>query len=101
MNWRRNVSLRGVQESFGITVDYLYDLETIETNREAFVGEGVVIRSLQIDRLVADSSRRELLPVKPVCTAPPAISVCENYPGGGFCAHPSAEMPDGRPFAID
>ncbi|HEY4112921.1 MAG TPA: malonyl-CoA decarboxylase, partial [Rhizomicrobium sp.] len=32
INWLGNTAPRGIQESFGIMVNYLYDLETIESN---------------------------------------------------------------------
>jgi malonyl-CoA decarboxylase len=35
INWRGNVSPRGLQESYGVMVNYLYDPETIEKNHEA------------------------------------------------------------------
>ncbi len=39
--------------SFGIMVNYLYDVETIESNHEAFVNDGTVMRSADIDALLA------------------------------------------------
>jgi len=43
INWRGNVSPRGLQEfPYGLMVNYLYDPDTIEANHEAFAtgGEG-------------------------------------------------------------
>jgi malonyl-CoA decarboxylase len=34
-------------------VNYLYDLETIESNHEAFVKEGTVVRSAEVDALLS------------------------------------------------
>ena len=34
-------------------VNYLYDIETIERNREAFVNDGTVMRSADVDALLA------------------------------------------------
>jgi malonyl-CoA decarboxylase len=58
INWGGNSAPRGIQESFGIMVNYLYDLETIESNHEAFVKEATVVRSAEVDALLAseDSS---------------------------------------------
>ena len=58
INWHGNSAPRGIQESFGIMVNYLYDLETIESNHEAFVKEATVVRSAEVDALLAseDSS---------------------------------------------
>jgi malonyl-CoA decarboxylase len=53
INWLGNTAPRGIQESFGIMVNYLYDLETIESNHEAFVNDGAVMRSAEVDALLA------------------------------------------------
>ena len=37
INWLGNNSPRGIRESFGIMVNYLYDRDTIEDNHKAFV----------------------------------------------------------------
>jgi len=34
-------------------VNYLYDVETIESNHEAFVNDGTVMRSADVDALLA------------------------------------------------
>jgi len=49
INWLGNTALRGIQESFGIMVNYLYDPETIAANHEAFVKTGRVVRSAEVD----------------------------------------------------
>ena len=54
INWLGNTAPRGIQESFGIMVNYLYDLETIESNHEAFVNDGAVARSAEVDALLAE-----------------------------------------------
>ena len=53
INWLGNTAPRGIRESFGIMVNYLYDVETIESNHEAFVNHGTVIRSADVDALLA------------------------------------------------
>ena len=53
INWLGNTAPRGVQESFGIMVNYFYDLATIESNHEAFVNDGTVMRSAEVDALLA------------------------------------------------
>jgi malonyl-CoA decarboxylase len=53
INWLGNTAWRGIQESFGIMVNYLYDIETIESNHEAFVNDGTVMRSMEVDALLA------------------------------------------------
>ena len=54
INWLGNTDPRGVRESFGVMVNYLYDLETIESNHEAFVNDGAVARSAEVDALLAE-----------------------------------------------
>jgi malonyl-CoA decarboxylase len=53
INWLGNTAARGIQESFGIMVNYLYDVATIESNHEAFVNDGTVMRSADVDALLA------------------------------------------------
>src|SRR3984893_15596839 len=52
INWLGNNSPRGIQESFGIMVNYLYDHESINDNHEAFVRDGTVVRSPEVDALI-------------------------------------------------
>lgn len=40
INWRGDVSEKGMRESAGLMVNYLYDPTRIEENHEAYVGEG-------------------------------------------------------------
>jgi malonyl-CoA decarboxylase len=53
INWLGNTAPRGIRESFGIMVNYLYDIETIESNHEAFVNDETVMRSADVDALLA------------------------------------------------
>jgi len=50
VNWMGNVAPRGIEESYGIMVNYLYDPEQIEANHEAFV-RGAIVRSAAVDGL--------------------------------------------------
>jgi malonyl-CoA decarboxylase len=52
INWLGNVSARGMRESYGIMVNYLYDPGAIEANHEAFVHSGQVVRSAAVDGLL-------------------------------------------------
>jgi len=52
VNWLGNVAPRGIKESYGIMVNYLYNPEQIEANHEAFV-RGAVVRSGAVDALLA------------------------------------------------
>ncbi|EHM01051.1 Malonyl-CoA decarboxylase [Acetobacteraceae bacterium AT-5844] len=53
INWRGNIAGRGMTESYGIMVNYLYDPDTIEANHEAFTRSGAVARSASVDGLLA------------------------------------------------
>jgi malonyl-CoA decarboxylase len=72
INWLGNTAPRGIQESFGIMVNYLYDVETIESNHEAFVNDGRIICSADVDALLAadiSSRARGLAEAQPRDTA--------------------------------
>jgi malonyl-CoA decarboxylase len=53
VNWLGNTAPRGMRESHGLMVNYLYGLQSIEANHEAFVRSGTVARSAQVDALLA------------------------------------------------
>lgn len=53
VNWLGNTSPRGMKESFGLMVNYLYDPDTIEANHETFVRSGAVVRSPAVDALLS------------------------------------------------
>jgi malonyl-CoA decarboxylase len=52
INWFGNNAPRGILESFGIMVNYLYDHDSIEDNHEAFVRDGTIVRSPDVDALL-------------------------------------------------
>ncbi|MGE5666502.1 MAG: malonyl-CoA decarboxylase domain-containing protein, partial [Betaproteobacteria bacterium] len=64
INWLGNPSERGMRESHGVMVNYLYDRDAIEANHEAFVRSGQVARGAEVERLLdakrATASRRTL-----------------------------------------
>jgi malonyl-CoA decarboxylase len=62
INWLGNVAPRGIEESFGLMVNYLYDPETIEANHEAFARDGTVARSREVDALLARPARLKARP---------------------------------------
>jgi malonyl-CoA decarboxylase len=53
INWLGNTAPRGMAESCGLMVNYLYDPEGIEANHEAFTRSGAVARSARVDGLLA------------------------------------------------
>ena len=52
INWMGDTSVRAIHQSAGILVNYLYDLNKIESYHEAFVNEGVVARSRSVQSLL-------------------------------------------------
>jgi len=52
INWLGNAAPRAIQESFGIMVNYLYDHDSIEDNHEAFVRDGTIVHSPDVDALL-------------------------------------------------
>jgi malonyl-CoA decarboxylase len=52
INWLGNTAPRAIRESFGIMVNYLYDHDSIEHNHEAFVRDGTIVRSPDVDALL-------------------------------------------------
>ena len=48
INWMGNSSAHGITESFGLMVNYLYDLKQIESNHEAYVQKGELAVSKSI-----------------------------------------------------
>jgi malonyl-CoA decarboxylase len=53
INWLGDVSERGMRQSAGIMVNYLYDLKHIEENHELFVKQRTVVASDAVKRLLS------------------------------------------------
>jgi malonyl-CoA decarboxylase len=51
LNWRGDLSAKGMQQSYGMMINYLYRLAEIEDNLEAYTGEGRVTASSPLTRL--------------------------------------------------
>ena len=58
INWKGDLSPKGLAESFGIMVNYLYDLDEIERNHEAFVNRGQIAASAAVKKLVPTGQSR-------------------------------------------
>jgi malonyl-CoA decarboxylase len=56
INWLGNTTPRGIEESFGIMVNYLYDHDSIEDNHEAFVRHGSIAQSPDVEALLTESA---------------------------------------------
>ncbi|THD64828.1 malonyl-CoA decarboxylase [Phenylobacterium sp.] len=59
INWLGDPSPRGLQESYGVMVNYLYDHDSIEDNHEAFARDGTIVRSPEVDALMQASSKEQ------------------------------------------
>ena len=62
LNWLADTSEKGLSQSHGLMVNYLYDLEEIEKNHEAYAEGRTIVASASIKRL-ARYSALHLLPV--------------------------------------
>ncbi|MCI4679423.1 malonyl-CoA decarboxylase [Rhodoblastus acidophilus] len=57
INWLGDRSPKGLRESAGIMVNYLYDLEEIEANHEAFLNKGEVVAASAVKKLLRGDTR--------------------------------------------
>jgi malonyl-CoA decarboxylase len=60
IDWMGDLSPKGLRESAGIMVNYLYRLEDIEKNHEAYANDGEVVASGAVKRLLKGEGRRLL-----------------------------------------
>jgi malonyl-CoA decarboxylase len=61
LNWLADVSEAGIRRSFGVMANYVYDLDDLERNHEAFAREYHVVASRDIERL----ARQSMLSARP------------------------------------
>lgn len=54
LNWMADMSRRGIQQSAGMMVNYLYRLDQVEENHESFVRDHRVVASTEIRKLVRE-----------------------------------------------
>ncbi len=52
INWSADTSVRGKEQSYTLMVNYLYNLENIESNHEQYIENGVIARSKTVDALL-------------------------------------------------
>ncbi|HEY0850669.1 MAG TPA: malonyl-CoA decarboxylase [Bradyrhizobium sp.] len=57
INWLGDLSPKGLRESAGIMVNYLYRLDDIEKNHEAYANDGEVIASSAVKKLLKGERR--------------------------------------------
>ncbi len=60
IDWLGDLSLKGLRESAGIMVNYLYRLEDIEKNHEAYANQGEIVASNAVRKLQKNEGRRLL-----------------------------------------
>jgi len=60
INWLGDLSAKGLRESAGIMVNYLYRLEDIEKNHEAYANQGKIAASSAVKKLLKTEGRRLL-----------------------------------------
>jgi len=51
INWLADTSERGKTQSYTLMVNYLYDLDRIESNHEDYIGNGIVVQSREVNQL--------------------------------------------------
>jgi malonyl-CoA decarboxylase len=57
INWLGDLSPKGLRESAGIMVNYLYRLDDIEKNHEAYANDGEVVASSAVKKLLKGERR--------------------------------------------
>ena len=62
VNWLADLSERGMEQSHGLMVNYLYELDDIEKNHEAYARARTIAAAGSITRLVRGSPR-DVVPV--------------------------------------
>jgi malonyl-CoA decarboxylase len=60
INWLGDLSPKGLRESASIMVNYLYRLDDIEKNHEAYANDGEVVASSAVKKLLKTEGRRLL-----------------------------------------
>ena len=68
INWMGDLSRKGVGESYGLMVNYLYDLAEIERNHEAYANERAVVASSAVKKALPNA--RSSRPATPALPAP-------------------------------
>jgi malonyl-CoA decarboxylase len=62
LNWPGDTSERALKQSYGLMVNYLYDLDYIEKNHEAYAQQRAVVAASAVSRLVRTPTR-DVVPV--------------------------------------
>jgi malonyl-CoA decarboxylase len=51
VNWGADTTPKGLAQSFGLMVNYVYDLDQVERNHEEYVNRHRVVTSTAVERL--------------------------------------------------
>jgi malonyl-CoA decarboxylase len=62
LDWLADTSERALKQSYGLMVNYLYDVDYIERNHEAYAQQRAIVASSGVSRLVG-APAREIVPV--------------------------------------
>jgi malonyl-CoA decarboxylase len=62
LNWLADTSERALRQSFGLMVNYLYDLADIEKNHEAYAQQRTVAAASAVTRLARTAPARDVVP---------------------------------------
>jgi len=62
INWLGDTSERGIAQAHGLMVNYLYELDDIEKNHEAFAETRTVVASGAVKKLARKAPATELVP---------------------------------------
>jgi len=63
LNWLGDGSEKAMAQSYGLMVNYLYELDDIEKNHEAYAQSRTVIAANAVSRLVKGAAPRDVVPV--------------------------------------
>lgn len=74
VNWLGDVSEKGLRESHGLMVNYLYDLTAIEANHEAYENQGVIAAAKNVRSLVRTAEKQRGTTMKLLSQRPPGSS---------------------------
>ncbi len=80
INWLGNTAPRGIAESFGMMVNYLYDPDFIEINHESFVHHGAVARSSEVEALLQAAQNGSTMPAPRIAGIVPFARLQKKKP---------------------
>jgi len=78
INWLGDKSAKGLRQSHGIMVNYLYDLKDIESNHEAYINEGVITASRAVRLLLKSTDKSKNKKKRKAAEKPKNATVVSN-----------------------